>query len=65
MDKKKLKLSISGNTKKTINNIEQAKSNLKNTVIIKNNKTFQKKKSFTKQVKILINQNLILEQKNL
>ena len=44
MDKKKLKLSISGNTKKTINNIEQAKSNLKNTVIIKNNKTFQKKK---------------------
>ena len=44
MDKKKLKLSISGNTKKTITNIEQAKSNLKNTVIIKNNKTFQKKK---------------------
>ena len=29
MDKKKLKLSISGNTKKTISNIEQAKSNLK------------------------------------
>ena len=60
MDKKKLKLSISGNTKKTINNIEQAKSNLKNTVIIKNNKTFQKK-SFIKQVKISINQNLVLE----
>ena len=46
MDKKKLKLSISGNTKKTINNIEQAKTNPRNSVIIKNNKTFQKKKFF-------------------
>ena len=44
MDKKKLKLSISGNTKKTINNIEQAKSNPKNSVIINNNRNFQKKK---------------------
>ena len=34
MDKKKIKLSISGNAKKTINNIEQAKSNSKNTVVI-------------------------------
>tara|TARA_Y100001970_G_scaffold215199_1_gene263220 strand:+ start:22564 stop:24783 length:2220 start_codon:yes stop_codon:yes gene_type:complete len=46
MDKKKLKLSISGNTKKTINNIENARSNPKNTVIIKNNRTFQKKKFY-------------------
>ncbi len=46
MDKKKLKLSISGNTKKTINNIEQARSNPKNTVIITKNKNFQKKKFF-------------------
>ena len=46
MDKKKLKLSISGNTKKTINNIEQAKSNPKNSVIINNNKNFQKKNFF-------------------
>ena len=46
MDKKKLKLSISGNTKKTISNIEQAKSNPKNSVIINNNKTFQKKKFY-------------------
>ena len=46
MDKKKLKLSISGNTKKTINNIEQAKSNPRNSVIIKNNKIFPKKKFF-------------------
>tara|TARA_Y100000591_G_scaffold123909_2_gene105888 strand:+ start:7190 stop:9412 length:2223 start_codon:yes stop_codon:yes gene_type:complete len=46
MDKKKLKLSISGNTKKTINNIEQAKSSSKNTVIITKNKNYQKKKFF-------------------
>ncbi len=46
MDKKKLKLSISGNTKKTINNIEQARANPKNSVIIKNNKSFSKKKFF-------------------
>ena len=44
MDKKKLKLSISGNTKKTITNIEQAKSNPKNTFIINKNKSFHKKK---------------------
>ena len=43
MDKKKLKLSISGNAKKTINNIEQAKSNPRNSVIIKNNKLFKRK----------------------
>ena len=46
MDKKKLKLSISGNTKKTISNIEQAKSNPRNSVIIKNTKTFHKKKPY-------------------
>ena len=46
MDKKKLKLSISGNTKKTISNIEQAKSNPKNSVVINKNKVFHKKKFF-------------------
>ena len=46
MDKKKLKLSISGNTKKTISNIEQAKSSAKNSVVINNNKNFQKKKIY-------------------
>ncbi len=46
MDKKKLKLSISGNTKKTITNIEQAKSNPKNTFIINKNKSFHKKKFY-------------------
>ena len=39
----KVKTSISGNTKKTINNIEQAKSSSKNTVIITKNKSFKKK----------------------
>ena len=34
MEKKKLKLSISGSTNKTINSIEQAKSQSKNTVLI-------------------------------
>ena len=46
MDKKKLKLSISGNTKKTISSIEQARSNPRNSVVINNNKSFQKKKFF-------------------
>ena len=46
MDKKKLKLSISGNTKKTINNIEQAKSAPKNSFIINKNKAFTKKKFY-------------------
>ena len=34
MEKKKLKLSISGNTKKTISNIERAKYQPKNSIII-------------------------------
>ena len=34
MEKKKLKLSISGNTNKTISSIEQAKNQPKNTVVI-------------------------------
>jgi len=34
MEKKKLKLSISGASKKTINSIEQARSQPKNTVVI-------------------------------
>ena len=46
MDKKKLKLSISGNTKKTISNIEQAKSNPKNSFIINNKKTSTKRKFY-------------------
>ena len=34
MEKKKLKLSITGNTKRTFSSIEQAKSKSKNSVII-------------------------------
>ena len=34
MEKKKLKLSISGSSKKTFNSIEQAKSQSRNTVVI-------------------------------
>ena len=34
MEKKKLKLSISGSTNRTINSIEQAKTQSKNTVVI-------------------------------
>ena len=43
MEKKKLKLSISGASKKTISSIEQAKSHSKNTVVIE--KRFWKKKA--------------------
>ena len=46
MDKKKLKLSISGNAKKTITSIENAKNSSRNTVVINKNKTFQKKKFY-------------------
>ncbi len=50
MEKKKLKLSISGSSKKTFNSIEQAKSKSKNTVVIeKRNNKFPGKSQFTKQ----------------
>ena len=39
MEKKKLKLSISGTSKKTFNSIEQAKSKSKNTVVIEKRST--------------------------
>ncbi len=39
MEKKKLKLSISGSTNKTINSIEQAKNKSKNTVVIEKKNT--------------------------
>ncbi len=50
MEKKKLKLTISGNSKKTINNIELAKSQGKNSVVIeKKNTRFGTKSSFSKK----------------
>jgi len=49
MEKKKLKLSISGSSKKTINNINLAKSHGKNSVVIeKKNTRFGPKSSFSK-----------------
>ena len=50
MEKKKLKLTISGNSKKTISNIELAKSQSKNSVVIeKKSKRFGSKSSFSKK----------------
>ena len=48
MEKKKLKLTISGSSKKTINNIEFAKSHGKNSVIIEKKPKFGNKSSFQK-----------------
>ena len=50
MEKKKLKLSISGNSKKTFSSIEEAKSKSKNTVVIeKKNSKFAGKSQFSRQ----------------
>ena len=52
MEKKKLKLSISGSSKKTINSIEQAKSQSKNTVVIeKRSPKFGGKQNFSRGTK--------------
>ena len=49
MEKKKLKLTISGSSKKTINNIEIAKAHGKNSVVKeKKNNRFGSKSSFSK-----------------
>ena len=44
--KKKTKLTLSGNLKKSISNIERAKSHGKNAVLIKKNNKFSKKRTF-------------------
>jgi translation initiation factor IF-2 len=50
MEKKKLKLSVSGSSKKTLNSIEQAKLKSKNTVVIeKKNSKFPGKSQFSRQ----------------
>ncbi len=50
MEKKKLKLTVSGSSKKTFSSIEQAKSKSKNTVVIeRKNSKFQGKSQFTRQ----------------
>ena len=48
MEKKKLKLSISGTSKKTINSIEQAKSHSKNTVLIEKKPRFGTKPNYSR-----------------
>ena len=50
MEKKKLKLSISGSSQKTFSSIEQAKSKSKNTVVIeKKSSKFLGKPQFSRQ----------------
>ena len=52
MEKKKLKLSVTGTSKKTINSIEQAKSQSKNSVIIeKKSGKISRKQNFQKPAK--------------
>ncbi len=46
MDKKKTKLKLSGNIKKTISNIERAKTQSKNSVVIEKKNKFSNKKPF-------------------
>ena len=56
MEKKKLKLSISGASKKTISSIEQAKSQSKNTVVIeKRSPRFGTKQNFARGAKLAEN----------
>ena len=68
MEKKKLKLSISGDSKKTINSIEQAKSQSKNTVVIeKRPPRFGNKSSFTRGNKNIgkkVDTNFVVKQTN-
>ena len=46
MDKKKIKLKLSGNIKRSITNIERAKTQGKNSVVIEKKNKFSNKKSF-------------------
>ena len=50
MEKKKIKLTISGSSKKTISNIELAKSQGKNSVIIEKKPFYGNKSSFQKNL---------------
>ena len=53
MEKKKLKLSISGSSKKTFSSIEQAKTQSKNTVVIeKKSSKFPGKPKFLRQIAV-------------
>ena len=66
MEKKKLKLSIAGASKKTINSIEQAKSQSKNAVVIeKRSPRFGSKSNFSRGSKLTENksQNIYIPKK--
>ena len=53
MEKKRLKLSVSGNSKKTFSSIENAKSKSKNTVVIeKKLQSFQEKLNFQDKITV-------------
>ena len=55
MEKKKLKLSVSGSSKRTFSSIEQAKSKSKNTVVIeKKSSKFVGKSQFSRQNNVFI-----------
>jgi len=57
MEKKKLKLSIKGSSRKTLSSIEQAKSKSKNTVVIeKKSSKFQANLNFPEQIIIVFPQ---------
>ena len=68
MEKKKLKLSITGSSQKTFSSIEQAKSKSKNTVVIeKKSSKFQGKSQFsrTNNSSFAPNRNISLKPNNL
>ena len=63
--KKKLKLSISGSSKKTFSSIEQAKSKSKNTVVIeKKNSKFLENLNFQDKIMIILDQIKIFKKPN-
>ena len=63
MEKKKTKLTLSGNLKKSISNIEKAKTQGKNSVFIeKKSNKFSPKKSFNNNTKFSLNQKALIFQ---
>ena len=64
MEKKKLKLSISGSSKKTINNIEKAKFKSKNSVIIERPSARHQQKNFSRNFNNKYQQNQLSHHNN-
>ena len=76
MEKKKLKLSITGSSRKTLSSIEQAKSQSKNAVFIErkagrilrkpsNQKINRSNNNFKTQERHIPNKNLFIDQRNI